>query len=188
MLEEWRSRAACRGLSPEIFYEEVEEGSDNHGAAAKAVCSTCEVQMECLAYSIENNERFGIWGGIGDDRRARLRAIYRRGSALEFERAIVEEVEATARWIGAIEDERPIDPERPCGRCDSTIPEGRHPPDRNGPGATCGKAATYNKGCRCLLCVKVKSEYGREGRRRRALRETPPPRGGLVCTHDNPEQ
>ncbi len=185
MLEEWRRRAACRGLGPDIFYEEVEEGTDNHGSAAKLVCSTCDVQMECLAFSIINNEKFGIWGGIGDDRRSRLRAIYRRGDALAFERAIVAEVEATAVWIGVIDDERPIAPERACGRCDSTIPEGRHPPDRNGPGATCGRAATYNKGCRCRRCVDEKARYGRE---RRSAKETDPPRGELVCIHDDPTQ
>jgi len=30
---------------------------------AKRVCRSCEVQAECLEYALENDERFGIWGG-----------------------------------------------------------------------------------------------------------------------------
>ncbi|WP_407672362.1 WhiB family transcriptional regulator [Parafrankia discariae] len=31
---------------------------------AKRICSGCEVRAECLEYALENDERFGIWGGL----------------------------------------------------------------------------------------------------------------------------
>jgi len=31
---------------------------------AKAMCFDCAVQFECLEYAIENNEKFGIFGGL----------------------------------------------------------------------------------------------------------------------------
>ncbi len=40
--------------------------SDNTSdqAQAKAMCFDCPVQFECLEYSIENAEKFGIFGGL----------------------------------------------------------------------------------------------------------------------------
>ena len=40
--------------------------SDNTAdqSLAKAMCFECPVQFECLEYAIENNEKFGIFGGL----------------------------------------------------------------------------------------------------------------------------
>lgn len=39
------------------------------GQAAKAVCKRCPAQPECLAYALENEETFGIWGGMSTPER-----------------------------------------------------------------------------------------------------------------------
>lgn len=44
-------------------------------AAAKAVCAGCEVRAECLQYALDNNERFGVWGGASESERAAMRRI-----------------------------------------------------------------------------------------------------------------
>ncbi|MDU4245002.1 MAG: WhiB family transcriptional regulator, partial [Varibaculum cambriense] len=36
-------------------------------------CELCEVRDECLSYALENDERFGIWGGLSERERRRLR-------------------------------------------------------------------------------------------------------------------
>lgn len=59
----WRDRAACRGSDSNLFFPEVGQ-SRGHAAAAKAICATCPVTVECRTYAIENRERFGIWGGM----------------------------------------------------------------------------------------------------------------------------
>jgi len=40
---------------------------------AKAMCGECPVRAHCLVYSLESNERFGIWGGTSPAERKRIR-------------------------------------------------------------------------------------------------------------------
>ena len=40
---------------------------------AKKVCLTCEVRDECLEYALMNDERFGIWGGLSERERRKLK-------------------------------------------------------------------------------------------------------------------
>jgi WhiB family redox-sensing transcriptional regulator len=39
---------------------------------AKAICETCPVRLACLAFALERNEKFGVWGGLTEKERARL--------------------------------------------------------------------------------------------------------------------
>jgi WhiB family redox-sensing transcriptional regulator len=74
--EEWRDRALCRGRNTDIWFP-VELGHSSTHRIAKATCERCEVSTECLAYAMERGERWGIWGGLSEGQRARLR--YRNG-------------------------------------------------------------------------------------------------------------
>ncbi len=40
---------------------------------AKKICTGCEVRAECLAYALAHDERFGIWGGLSERERRRLK-------------------------------------------------------------------------------------------------------------------
>ena len=62
---EWQDRALCAETYPEEFFP-LKGGSSQ---AAKRVCQGCEVRAECLDYALENNERFGIWGGLSERER-----------------------------------------------------------------------------------------------------------------------
>lgn len=67
----WAASALCAQTDPEAFYPE-KGGSTRE---AKAVCAACDVRNECLAYALEHQERFGIWGGLSErDRRRILKA------------------------------------------------------------------------------------------------------------------
>lgn len=66
---EWQERAACRGTDPEIFHPE-KGGSP---AAAQRICARCDVREECLLYALKHDERFGIWGGLSENDRRKLR-------------------------------------------------------------------------------------------------------------------
>ncbi len=66
----WREHALCAQTDPEAFFPE-KGGSTRE---AKKVCQTCPVQAECLAYALEHDERFGIWGGLSERERRRLRS------------------------------------------------------------------------------------------------------------------
>ena len=66
---EWQERALCAQTDPEAFFPE-KGGSTRE---AKKVCLTCEVRDECLEYALMNDERFGIWGGLSERERRKLK-------------------------------------------------------------------------------------------------------------------
>ena len=37
------------------------------------MCLTCDVRDECLEYALGNDERFGIWGGMSERERRKLK-------------------------------------------------------------------------------------------------------------------
>ena len=67
--ESWRLDALCAETDPEAFFPE-KGGSTRE---AKRVCAGCAVRTECLESALTNDERFGIWGGLSERERRRLR-------------------------------------------------------------------------------------------------------------------
>lgn len=65
----WQERALCAQTDPEAFHPE--KGGSTR--AAKAVCAVCEVTADCLEYALDNDERFGIWGGLSERERRKLK-------------------------------------------------------------------------------------------------------------------
>lgn len=65
----WQERALCAQTDPEAFFPE-KGGSTRE---AKKVCLTCEVRDDCLEYALMNDERFGIWGGLSERERRKLK-------------------------------------------------------------------------------------------------------------------
>ena len=65
----WQERALCAQTDPEAFFPE-KGGSTRE---AKRVCLTCDVRQECLEYALQNDERFGIWGGLSERERRKLK-------------------------------------------------------------------------------------------------------------------
>lgn len=65
----WQARANCMGVDPELFFPE--RGSSTR--EAKEVCRGCVVRIECLEFAIANSEKFGIWGGMSERERRRVR-------------------------------------------------------------------------------------------------------------------
>lgn len=67
--DQWQERALCAQTDPEAFFPE-KGGSTRE---AKRICLGCEVRDECLEYALSNDERFGIWGGMSERERRRLK-------------------------------------------------------------------------------------------------------------------
>ena len=65
----WQHKALCAQTDPEAFFPE--KGGSTRDA--KAVCANCEVREKCLQWAIENDERFGIWGGMSERERRRYK-------------------------------------------------------------------------------------------------------------------
>jgi len=69
--QEWQERALCAQTDPEAFFPE-KGGSTRE---AKRICTGCEVRAECLEYALAQDERFGIWGGLSERERRRLKRL-----------------------------------------------------------------------------------------------------------------
>ncbi|HWI30322.1 MAG TPA: WhiB family transcriptional regulator [Microbacterium sp.] len=65
----WQTDALCAQTDPEAFFPE--KGGSTRDA--KRICTTCEVRGECLEYALQNDERFGIWGGLSERERRKLK-------------------------------------------------------------------------------------------------------------------
>ena len=75
---DWRHRAACRDVDPELFFP-----IGNTGPAlmqieeAKQVCHACPVSDPCLKWALDSGQDAGVWGGLSEDER---RALKRRAA------------------------------------------------------------------------------------------------------------
>jgi WhiB family redox-sensing transcriptional regulator len=67
--EEWQERALCAQTDPEAFFPEKGGTTGD----AKRICRRCEVRGECLEYALAGNVKFGIWGGLTERERKRLK-------------------------------------------------------------------------------------------------------------------
>jgi WhiB family redox-sensing transcriptional regulator len=75
---DWQQDALCREVSPEIFYPTAGNG---RARQAKDICHACPAITECREYSLANNEKWGVWGGLSEHDRRELRRTRRAGAA-----------------------------------------------------------------------------------------------------------
>ncbi len=77
----WQGQANCMGVDPDLFFPE--RGASTR--EAKEVCRGCVVREDCLEYALANGEKFGIWGGLSERERRKIRrrrAMERRAGAV----------------------------------------------------------------------------------------------------------
>lgn len=72
----WQAKAACRGPQAAVFFPppHFERKADRleRERRAKAICTECPVQSECLDYALDIKEPHGIWGGLNEHERRAL--------------------------------------------------------------------------------------------------------------------
>lgn len=62
---EWREKAKCLGMDQNMFFS----SSRTDIAAAKRICRTCDVRIQCLMDALASGERFGVRGGVSAPKR-----------------------------------------------------------------------------------------------------------------------
>jgi WhiB family redox-sensing transcriptional regulator len=73
---DWRSRGACRGHVPELFFPDNDEPLARvQAGTAKAVCRSCPVAGICLAWALSTGQSFGVWGGLTQEERRAVLAV-----------------------------------------------------------------------------------------------------------------
>ncbi|QDQ14694.1 WhiB family transcriptional regulator [Streptomyces spectabilis] len=65
----WQEQALCAQTGPDFFFPDP--GSSVR--EAKRICRLCDMRSACLAYALDNDERFGVWGGLSEKERQSLR-------------------------------------------------------------------------------------------------------------------
>ncbi len=65
----WQKHANCRGADQDLFFPK--RGASTR--KARAMCAACEVKAECFEFALTQGERFGIWGGLSERERRKIR-------------------------------------------------------------------------------------------------------------------
>src|ERR1035437_1868032 len=79
MSDAWRAEAACLNMKKDLFLPRRGGPTD----APKAVCAVCPVAPECFQFSLDNGEKFGIWGGRSERERRVARVGLRKVGGVE---------------------------------------------------------------------------------------------------------
>jgi WhiB family redox-sensing transcriptional regulator len=61
----WMKHGHCAETDPEAFFPELGERSE----PAKRICEGCPVINLCREYALDNDIRFGVWGGWSEKQR-----------------------------------------------------------------------------------------------------------------------
>jgi WhiB family transcriptional regulator, redox-sensing transcriptional regulator len=65
----WQENALCAQTGAEFFFPAP--GSSTREATR--LCRACEGRVACLEYALEQDEKFGVWGGLSEKERHRLK-------------------------------------------------------------------------------------------------------------------
>ena len=75
--EDWRAKASCRSIDPDLFFPVGTTGMAlSQIDQAKAVCRDCVAREACLEFALATNQESGIWGGTAEDERRKLRKAW----------------------------------------------------------------------------------------------------------------
>lgn len=77
----WRTHGACR-QHPELDFF---PGRDESTRQQKQVCAGCPVRDICLEVALASNDQHGIWGGMSERERRRLRKTRRLDTGADTE-------------------------------------------------------------------------------------------------------
>jgi WhiB family redox-sensing transcriptional regulator len=61
--------ALCAQVDGDLWFPE-KGGSTRE---AKRICAGCDLRAACLEYALKRDDRFGVWGGLSEAERRRLR-------------------------------------------------------------------------------------------------------------------
>lgn len=107
----WAQRGACRDVATEIFFPPRGASAE----PAKEVCRTCPVRDQCQEYSLPLTTLKGVWGGLAEVERKRLRPTVgpalpaegadgrsRRARRSPLHRALEELAASPGRWARVV--------------------------------------------------------------------------------------
>ncbi|MCW2835946.1 MAG: whiB2 [Marmoricola sp.] len=73
---DWRFKALCLRENADLFFPIGSKGlAIAQTDQAKKVCHGCEVREQCLAWALDTGQDHGVWGGLSEDERRRLKRV-----------------------------------------------------------------------------------------------------------------
>jgi WhiB family redox-sensing transcriptional regulator len=72
----WQARGACQDTDTRLFFSpdgERAPARQTREQQAKAICARCLVVDVCAAYAVTAPEWYGVWGGLSEADRRRIR-------------------------------------------------------------------------------------------------------------------
>lgn len=75
---DWQQHARCRGMDSSVFFSPSgEQGAEKQAREkkARAVCGRCPVIEACAWTAMSGPEPYGVWGGMSESERRRLRQL-----------------------------------------------------------------------------------------------------------------
>lgn len=95
----WQDHGSCRSADPLLFFHpQNERGAARvrRDRAAKVICASCPVRVECADYAVRAREPYGVWGGLSEEDREQ---IYARLDTRHYPRRQGEGARLAAREI-----------------------------------------------------------------------------------------
>ena len=77
----WMAQGACVGAPSELFFPNDTEHEVIR--QAKALCQTCPVLKTCADHAFTHREDYGVWGGMSERDRRRIRRQRRKARTQE---------------------------------------------------------------------------------------------------------
>jgi WhiB family redox-sensing transcriptional regulator len=75
---DWQRHARCRGMDSSVFFSPSgEQGAEKQAREkkARALCGRCPVIEACARTAMSGPEPYGVWGGLSEGERRRLRQV-----------------------------------------------------------------------------------------------------------------
>lgn len=82
----WMADALCTQVDHDLWFPEKGQPTRQ----AKRICAACPVRETCLTYAVENQEAWGVWGGLSEPERRKVadqRGLPRPSRARDLEPA-----------------------------------------------------------------------------------------------------
>lgn len=77
MSDDWMEYAACKNVDQSLFfptqYEVTSARNRRVLLPGQKICASCLYRSTCLDYAIEHGLDYGIWGGLLERERVRIR-------------------------------------------------------------------------------------------------------------------